>query len=91
LLTALYPKLVVTVSAAQREVAHWVFDADTPEAGSPQWREAPIRCSDIGGADDALELSFAIDAPHSPLSEGLSDDARTLGLKLYRLSLNQAG
>ena len=88
LLTAQYPKLVVAVFAAEREVARWVFDADTLEAGSPQWREAPIQCSDIGRADDALDISFAIDAPHSPLSEGLSDDARTLGLGLYRLSLS---
>ncbi len=91
LLTTHYPTLAVTVFAAQREVARWMFNAETPGAGSPQWREAAVRCGDIRREDDTLDLSFAIDAPHSPLSEGLSDDARTLGLGLYRLSLNQAG
>jgi glycosyltransferase involved in cell wall biosynthesis len=87
-LTQIYPKLAVGVFAAGREVAHWVFDSDAPEASSSQWREAPIHCSDIRSEDDALEISFAIDAPHSPLSQGLADDARTLGLQFFRLSLS---
>jgi hypothetical protein len=88
LLTKQFPKLVVVVFAAQRQVASWDFDADAPQAAAPQWREAPIHRSDIRGGDDALEISFAIDAPHSPLSEGLSDDARTLGLRFFRVSLS---
>lgn len=87
LLTKRYPKLVVSVLAAQREAARWVFDAGAPEGGSPQWRAAPIQCSDIA-SDDALDISFVIDAPHSPFSEGLSGDARMLGLRLYRLALS---
>lgn len=79
--------LAVAVFAARRQVARWVFDAGTPEAGSSQWREAAIACSDLG-ENDALDISFAIDAPHSPLSAGLSGDARTLGLGLQRLSLS---
>jgi glycosyltransferase involved in cell wall biosynthesis len=87
LLTALYPKLVVSVFAAQREVARWIFDAATPDAGSRHWREAHIHGDDIRSAGAVLDITFAIDAPRSPLSEGLADDARTLGLALYRLSL----
>ena len=87
LLTERYPTLAVTVLAARREIARWVFDAATPEGGSQQWCEAQIRCSDIA-PDDALDISFVIDAPHSPLSEGLSGDARMLGLGLYRLVLS---
>jgi hypothetical protein len=87
LLTQQFPKLVVSVSAAERDIARWVFDAGTPQGGSQQWCEAPILCSDIA-PDDALDISFGIDAPHSPLSEGLSGDARTLGLGLYRVVLS---
>ena len=87
LLTKQHPTLVVTVVAAHREIARWVFDAATPEGGSEQWCEAPIRCDDIA-ADDALDISFVIDAPHSPLSEDLSCDSRMLGIGLYRLVLS---
>ena len=87
-LTQRYPKLVVAVLAGQREVARWEFDADAPEARSPQWRDAPIGRGDIRAAGDALEISFEIDEPHSPLSQGLADDARTLGLQVYNLSLS---
>jgi hypothetical protein len=87
-LTQLYPKLVVGVWAARGEIARWAFDADAPEAWSPQWREARIHSSDIRSEDDALEISLVINAPHSPLSQGLADDARMLGLQLFRLSLS---
>ena len=88
LLTAEFPRLVVTVTAGERQAARWVFDAASPEAGAARWREAAIRHGDLSHACDALNIAFSIDAPRSPSSGGLSADERTLGLGFSRLSLS---
>jgi hypothetical protein len=47
-----------------------------------EWRQALIRQIDRGGT---LKISFSIDAPTSPLAQGISSDQRTLGMGLRKL------
>ena len=89
-LTARHSRIDVRVSAGRRKVARWTFRLDSEAAGKPQWRQALIRQIDRGGT---LKISFSIDAPTSPLAQGISSDQRTLGMGLRKLlfySLNDS-
>ena len=71
-------------------MARWTFKLDSEAAGKPQWRQALIRPVNRGGT---LKISFSIDAPTSPLAQGISSDQRTLGMGLRKLlfySLNDS-
>ncbi|MBR2117319.1 MAG: hypothetical protein V4458_01070 [Pseudomonadota bacterium] len=78
----------VRVCAADRQIAEWVFEAG--RLNQPRWLTAslPPRTNESSGS--TLKISFEIDTPRSPLSEGMSADPRTLGLGLSRLSLTAA-
>jgi hypothetical protein len=81
-LTARHSRIDVRVSAGRWKVARWTFRLDSEAAGKPQWRQALIRQIDRGGT---LKISFSIDAPTSPLAQGISSDQRTLGMGLRKL------
>lgn len=80
----------VRVAVAGQQIAEWVFDAAKFRSSQPRWLTAnlPPHASEDPGR--IVKISFEVDAPKSPLSEGLSIDPRTLGLGLYKLSLNAA-
>ena len=87
-LTEEHRRIVVRVSVADQEVDRWTFSLDDPEADRPRWREASIQSTRPDDPGTALDISFAIDAPSSPLAEGLSTDVRTLGIGLHKMSLS---
>jgi len=87
-LTEKHRRIVVCVSVAELEVGRWTFSLDDPEADRPRWCEAFIQTTGPGDSGTALDISFAIDAPSSPLAEGLSADARALGIGLHKMSLS---
>lgn len=78
----------VRVSVRDEQIAEWVFEAG--RLNQPRWLTAslPPQRDELPGG--VLKISFEIDAPRSPLSEGVSADPRTLGLGLSRLSLTAA-
>lgn len=78
----------VRVFAAGQQVAEWVFDAAMFRSSQPRWLTANIPPDASGDSSRILKISFEVNTPKSPLSEGLSIDPRTLGLGLYKLSLN---
>jgi hypothetical protein len=86
-LTPSHRRISVRVSAAGREIVQWTFCIDAPEAAEPRWCEASIPARKHGHRSGALDISFTIDAPTSPLALGMSVDARLLGLGLRKLSL----
>ena len=86
-LTQAHRRISIRVSAAGQEIAQWSFSLDAPEAHEPQWCEASIPARGHEDRSGALDISFAVDAPRSPLAEGISADTRTLGLGLRKLSL----
>ena len=88
-LTPSHCQLVVHISADGRPIAQWSFGTDASGAKGPEWREAttPAYKRDRRGP---LTLLFTIDAPRSPLAEGISNDVRTLGLGLLKLFLHAA-
>jgi hypothetical protein len=89
-LTASHSRIDVRVSAGRWKVARWAFSLGSEAGGKPQWRQAFIRQINRG---DTLNISFSIDAPTSPLAEGISSDQRTLGMGLRKLlfySLNDS-
>ncbi|MGL5166100.1 MAG: hypothetical protein ACRC9K_09455 [Afipia sp.] len=80
----------IRVSAAGRQIAEWVFDAPKFRSIQPRWLTAYLP-PDAGEASSGiLKISFEVDAPRSPSSEGISADPRTLGLGLSKLSLTTA-
>lgn len=78
----------VRVSAADQQIAEWVFDAG--KFNQPRWLTAPLPPQADKPSGDALKISFDVETPRSPLAEGMSGDPRTLGLGLSRLSLTAA-
>ncbi len=80
----------VRVSADGQQIAEWTFDAKASGKSQPQWMTAQLPPDAGEAAKRVLKISFEVDAPRSPLSEGLSSDARTLGLGLTRLTLKAA-
>ena len=84
-LSPIHRQLVIHISADGRPIAQWSFGTDAPSANGPEWREATIPADKRRGP---LILLFTIDAPRSPLAEGISNDVRTLGLGLLKLSLH---
>lgn len=87
-LTTRHPRIVVRVLVAEQEVRRWIFRFDDPDADRPRWCEAPIPFDDSQDRDTALDIAFAIDAPSSPASAGLSGDVRALGFGLQKMSLS---
>ncbi len=86
-LTRTHRHISICVSTAEREIAQWTFSFDAPAAAEPRWCEASIPARGDKYRDRALEITFTIDSPTSPLAEGISEDARTLGLALLKLSI----
>lgn len=86
-LTQTHRHISICVSTAEREIAHWSFSFDASRAAEPRWCEASIPARGDKYRSRALEITFTIDSPTSPLAEGISKDARTLGLGLLKLSL----
>lgn len=78
----------VRVSVAGQQVAEWAFDPTMFRSSQPRWLTAQLPPDASDDPSHILKISFEVDAPKSPLSEGLSIDPRTLGLGLYKLSLN---
>lgn len=78
----------VRVFARDEQIAEWVFEAG--RLNQPRWLTASLPPQTGESSGDTLKISFEIDAPRSPLSEGMSADPRTLGLGLSRLSLTTA-
>ncbi|WP_425987656.1 hypothetical protein [Afipia sp. DC4300-2b1] len=78
----------VRVFARDEQIAEWVFEAG--RLNQPRWLTASLPPQTDETSGDVLTISFEIDAPRSPLSEGVSADPRTLGLGLSRLSLTAA-
>ena len=87
-LTQTHRRISIRVSTAEREIAQWTFSLDTPEAAEPRWCEASIPASDDNYRSRALEITFTIDSPTSPLAEGISTEQRTLGMALRKLSFH---
>lgn len=81
-------QLVVHISADGEEIAQWIFGADALGADEAEWREATIPVHRRDNRRSSLTLLFTIDSPSSPLAEGISNDARALGLGLRKLSLH---
>ena len=86
-LTQTHRRISVRVSTAEGEIAQWTFSIDAPEAAGPRWCEALIPVRDDKYRSRALEITFTIDAPTSPLAEGVSTDPRALGMELRKLFL----
>ena len=86
-LTQTHRRISVRVSTAEGEIAQWTFSIDAPEAAGPRWCEALIPARDDKYRSRALEITFTIDAPTSPLAEGVSTDPRALGVGLRKLFL----
>jgi glycosyltransferase involved in cell wall biosynthesis len=80
----------VRVSVAGRKIAEWVFDAAGSPPGQPRWLTAPLPASACEFPGRIVDISFEVDAPTSPLAEGISGDRRTLGLGLCKLLLTSA-
>jgi glycosyltransferase involved in cell wall biosynthesis len=80
----------VRVSAAGRKIAEWVFDTARSQAGQPRWLTAPLPAHASEYPGRIVDISFEVDAPTSPLAEGISGDRRTLGLGLCKLFLTSA-
>jgi glycosyltransferase involved in cell wall biosynthesis len=80
----------VRVSVAGQQIAEWIFDAARFQRNRPRWLTAPLPPDVSETPGGVLNISFEVDAPKSPLSEGLSTDPRTLGLGLSKLSLTAA-
>ncbi len=80
----------VRVSAAGRQIAEWIFDTASSAAGQPRWLSALLPWHEGDFSSRVVDISFEVDAPTSPLAEGLSGDPRTLGLGLYKISLHSA-
>jgi glycosyltransferase involved in cell wall biosynthesis len=77
----------IRVLLAGRQIAEWVFVGDDPQKDQFRWYSArlPPRAGDP--LCRAVEISFAVDGATSPFALGLSDDRRTLGMGLRKLSL----
>jgi GT2 family glycosyltransferase len=88
-LTGMHPRVCVSVSAAGRQVAEWVFDLRTRRSSRLRWCQATIPARIGHDRNTPLEISFMVDAPVSPLVLGLSADERMLGLGLCKLSLDR--
>lgn len=86
-LTQTHRRISVRVSTAEGEIAQWTFSIDAPKAAEPRWCEASIPARDDKYRSRALEITFTIDSPASPLAEGVSTDPRILGIQLRRLLL----
>lgn len=80
----------VRVSAAGQQIAEWIFDAARFQRNRPRWLTAHLPPDANEAPGGVLKISFDVDAPKSPLSEGLSADPRTLGLGLSKLSVTVA-
>lgn len=80
----------VRVSVAGQEIAEWVFDAAAIPTGQPRWLSAFLPTHVGEYPDRIIDISFDVDAPRSPRAEGMSDDARMLGLGLCKFSLTSA-
>lgn len=78
----------VRISAAGQHIAEWIFEAAKFRRRQPQWLTATLPPTTSDAPARFLKISFEVDTPKSPLSEGLSIDPRTLGLGLHKLSLN---
>jgi hypothetical protein len=78
----------VRVLADGQQIAEWVFNAAMFRSNHPRWLTAQLPSDGSEDPDRILKISFEVDAPKSPLSEGLSIDPRTLGLGLYKLSVS---
>lgn len=74
----------VRVSASGQQIAEWVFQPG--RLNRPLWLTAALP-PEYKCPGNVLRISFDIDAPRSPLSEGISADQRMLGLGVARLSL----
>ena len=81
---------VIHISADGQEIAQWGFGTDAVDANQPEWHEATIPAYRRENRRSPLIILFTIDAPTSPLAEGISNDVRTLGLGLLKLSLHAA-
>jgi len=77
----------VRVSADGHQIAAWVFDAPRFRKSQAQWMTAQLPPFTGEAANRVVKISFEVDAPRSPMAEGLSIDQRTLGLGLSKLSL----
>jgi hypothetical protein len=81
-------RVCVRVCVADRQIAEWVSDAKDPQAGQFRWMTAVLP-RHAGERDGRIDISFIVEAPMSPHAEGMSDDRRTLGLALGKLSLTK--
>ncbi len=80
----------IRVSAAGRQIAQWIFDTASSAVGQPRWLSALLPRHEGDCSSRVVDISFEVDAPTSPLAEGLSGDPRTLGLGLCKMSLQSA-
>ncbi len=81
-------RIVVSVSVGEREVDRWVFSLDDPEGDGPRWCEAPVQGTGVKDAGTALDISFTVDAPSSPLAKGPSAKGQALGFRLHKIRLS---
>ena len=70
-----------------QEIAGWGFELGACEEECLTAEIPPPRLSD---RDLPLEITFVMDAPRSPHELGLSEDTRSLGLGLVKLSISPA-
>jgi hypothetical protein len=84
-LTKVHDRLCVRVAACGKEIAEWVFEEGL---ANTQWCTAPIPPRHGTERGQPLQIFFTIDAPRSPLSLGLSEDPRSLGLAFLKLSIS---
>jgi hypothetical protein len=75
------PRLIVTVSAADRQVGEWVFNKG--DAIVERLVNVPSEATDNG----CTSLRFTMSDVASPASLGLSGDPRTLGLALVEMTV----
>ncbi|CAN5302913.1 hypothetical protein BH10PSE11_BH10PSE11_05720 [soil metagenome] len=80
----------VRVSVDGQQITEWIFEAVRFQTSHAQWMTAQLPPYTGEATNRIVTIFFEIDAPRSPLTEGLSNDVRTLGLGLSRLSLTAA-
>jgi hypothetical protein len=86
-LAGAHDRLSVRVLCCGQEIAEWDFELG---ASGEECRMAEVPPRQGSDSDLPLEITFAIDAPRSPNELGLSEDTRSLGLGLVKLSISPA-
>ncbi|CAN5417085.1 hypothetical protein BH10PSE11_BH10PSE11_41080 [soil metagenome] len=80
----------IRVSVDGQQIAEWVFENPRLRTSHAQWMTAQLPPYAGEAENRVLKISFEVDAPRSPLVEGLSADPRMLGLGLSKLSFTAA-